>query len=338
MLVQKNTVVPEGIEAIHDYDFGHNYVTESIYLSSTVSSVDLSTCYRLKDIQVDEDNPYFKSIDGVLYSKDGQELIKYPQGKEDEVYEMPEGVKKIADQAISNVPALKVFKSSDSLETIGNKAFFASNNLAEVSISPNVKTIMPDALAETSIAEDSKNWYKNALYVDNCLIISKKPEYSDYGNFEIKDGTRLIADKALCYDDRDPSSYLISGDELKIPESVKNIGKDALYNQHLLGKIVIRGEIDDVGYGAFQNAAPLYVSSEETRQRIEASNPGPYTPVTEYSPMLGELYLGDDVFNASDFDHDEYEYLQKRGFYPDHESGDSGDGWGHGYDDGEEIL
>lgn len=46
---------------------------------------------KLNSIKVDEQNQWFKDVDGVLFSKDGKRLICYPHAKKGNVYEIPEG-------------------------------------------------------------------------------------------------------------------------------------------------------------------------------------------------------------------------------------------------------
>jgi len=48
-------------------------------------------CPKLEQFEVSEENPYLKSADGVLYSKDGSKLYRYPNAR-GPVYEIPEGV------------------------------------------------------------------------------------------------------------------------------------------------------------------------------------------------------------------------------------------------------
>jgi len=50
-------------------------------------------------IEVEENNPCFASVDGVLFSKDMTSLIYYPPNVLREVYRMPAGVKKLAPGA-----------------------------------------------------------------------------------------------------------------------------------------------------------------------------------------------------------------------------------------------
>ena len=47
---------------------------------------------QLEEICVTEDNEYMKSIDGVLFSRDGKELLLYPSARTNEKYVLPETV------------------------------------------------------------------------------------------------------------------------------------------------------------------------------------------------------------------------------------------------------
>ena len=62
-------------------------------------------CYNLTSIDVDAENASFKSIDGVIYSKDGTKLIWCPTGKSGSVT-IPSGVTNIAFHALSHCSKL----------------------------------------------------------------------------------------------------------------------------------------------------------------------------------------------------------------------------------------
>lgn len=67
----------------------------------------LSGCYSLQRIDVDENNEFIKSIDGVLYNKTNTELLFYPCGKQDLEYTIPESVKRIGRLGFNNCKYLK---------------------------------------------------------------------------------------------------------------------------------------------------------------------------------------------------------------------------------------
>ena len=57
-------------------------------------------CTSLEKIEVSEDNLGLKSVDGVLFEKDGKTLMQYPAGKKDTKYAIPKGTTDIFQFAI----------------------------------------------------------------------------------------------------------------------------------------------------------------------------------------------------------------------------------------------
>lgn len=84
-----------------------------------------------KEYIVAEDNPYFCSIDGVVYSKDKTELIHYPRSKEDKEFTVPSFVKKISGasihKAFDDVKYLERLIISEGVTYIDSRAFVGSN-------------------------------------------------------------------------------------------------------------------------------------------------------------------------------------------------------------------
>ena len=52
-------------------------------------------CKNLKSIEINKNNNKYKSIDGVLFTKDGKTLITYPASKEESSYIIPIDVEEI---------------------------------------------------------------------------------------------------------------------------------------------------------------------------------------------------------------------------------------------------
>lgn len=77
---------------------------------------------ELLSINVDSANPNFKSVDGVLYSKDGTNLILYPTNKSGESFLVPVGVTKISSYAfgcLNNLKTLVLPNSVSDVESLG---------------------------------------------------------------------------------------------------------------------------------------------------------------------------------------------------------------------------
>lgn len=99
-------------------------------------------CDALLRFEVNETNPYFKVVDGILYSKDGTKLIRYPTARPDTHFDIPEGVEVIASQAFMQsyrgTGALQTVSFPSTLKEIESLAFRQSN-LTEVTLPVGVK-------------------------------------------------------------------------------------------------------------------------------------------------------------------------------------------------------
>ena len=83
-------------------------------------------CKGLTSINVDKGNPYLKSIDGVLFSKDGTELIKCPEGKKANNYTIPDSVTKIRKYAFigcKGLTSINVDEKNPNYKSIGGVIF-----------------------------------------------------------------------------------------------------------------------------------------------------------------------------------------------------------------------
>lgn len=105
-------------EGIIDLNF-HN--TKSVHLPKTVEFI-WDFALRHGDIQsitVDEQNPTFASVDGVLFTKSLYTIISYPTKKLSKEYVLPEQTKCIANGAFSGLENLEKITISKNLERIG---------------------------------------------------------------------------------------------------------------------------------------------------------------------------------------------------------------------------
>ncbi len=76
----------------------------------------------LKSIEISEENAEYKSIDGVVYSKDGKTLIKYPNGKTNSRFTIPADVEKICSYAFSKVMHLTSLTFNTNIKEIEQSA------------------------------------------------------------------------------------------------------------------------------------------------------------------------------------------------------------------------
>ena len=103
---------------------------------------------RVSIIFVVDENPNYQSIDGVLYSKDGESLIRYPQGKVDSSFTVPDGVTDIYESAFEDCPHLKEVIIPDSVRFIGGNAFKGCG-LEEVKFPKAYNWVLTSYIGET---------------------------------------------------------------------------------------------------------------------------------------------------------------------------------------------
>ena len=98
----RHIVLPPGLVSIGTYGLSFNTRLLDIHIPTntvTLENYALNINPSLTSITVASDNPSFKSINGVLFSKDGTTLIQYPTGNSAIAYSIPNTVTTILTQA-----------------------------------------------------------------------------------------------------------------------------------------------------------------------------------------------------------------------------------------------
>lgn len=142
------TVTSIGTECFFGCD-GLTSITLPVNLSF-IGDGALASGPNLVDIFVEEGNPYYCSIDGVLFSKDKIEIVAYPSGRTGE-YSIPETVKYINDWAFCICGGLTSVNIPETVTYIGNSAFIDCFDLTSVDIPDDVTYIGSRAFAGTGL-------------------------------------------------------------------------------------------------------------------------------------------------------------------------------------------
>ena len=117
---------------------------ETIHLPKSFAHLDHSVfplSDMLQSITIDSDNPFFKSVDGVLYTKNHQKLMAYPCGRLDETYTVLEGVKELHYGAFETNMYLREITLPSSLVAIGPYSISMCQQLRYIDIPDNVTEI-----------------------------------------------------------------------------------------------------------------------------------------------------------------------------------------------------
>lgn len=90
--------LPEGLLSIGSNAFFRCYSLTNCRIPGSVYRIDPDAFFRcegLEQIDVEEDNQFFSSRDGVLFDRGGGALLIYPEGKRDASYTVPDSTWKI---------------------------------------------------------------------------------------------------------------------------------------------------------------------------------------------------------------------------------------------------
>ena len=215
----KSIIIPKSVESINDDAFGSSF--ESITVISNKVSLNYYTfnCFNLKEIVINEDNPNYCSVDGVLYNKEKTKLIKCPRKK-------------------------KSINILNTTQVIGKYAFLGCSELSNIIIPNNVTNIEEAAfsncegLTAINIPSSIKTIGFGAFDGCNKLL-----------TIDIPNSVESIGGRAF----RDCESL----NKITIPNSVKTIGNNAFENCSGLLAINIPNSVDSIGEYAFRNCESL---------------------------------------------------------------------------------
>ena len=178
---------------------------------------------NLKKIYIKNDNKWFKTIDGIVYSADGKTLVFCPSGKTGFV-DIPDGTEKICDRAFANSKISGV-SMPDSMREIGGYAFINCPNLEHIDFGCGI-----DRLGTSNRNQIMSNCNKMKR-----LEIPSQVKYISFSAFANQNIEKLILNEGLLYID----AYAFSGNninEVILPSSLKSLGTESFLGVH---KVII---------------------------------------------------------------------------------------------------
>jgi hypothetical protein len=161
---------PEGVVSLGSLALWDCSASETVYIPKTVESLGRSVfvgCDALQAIMVSEENPYFKSVDGSLFSRDGSRLIMYAVGQTSASYRVPDGTVVITSAAFENAKHLTEVVLPDSVEELENDAFSQCENLSSIHFGNGLKKIGTYA-------------FSNCAKLESVVIVSSVKELDAY--------------------------------------------------------------------------------------------------------------------------------------------------------------
>ena len=144
----KSITLPDSLESIGDEAFNNCSALSSVTLGKNISSIGLNAfarCSKLENISVSGENEYFSSRDGILYNKEGTEIVIYPSGRKGSKFVIPDGVTSIGKGCFSTNKYLERIIVPSSVSRIGESAF-SECSINSISLHDNLESIEKDTI------------------------------------------------------------------------------------------------------------------------------------------------------------------------------------------------
>ena len=230
--------------------------------------------YRLTSINVDEENPNYRSIDGMLFSKDTTTLMECPMAKSGAIT-LSQNTKHIAHFAFAYCQNITGVTLPEGLVSIGYWAFVYNQHLNNVEIPSSVTNIGASpfvncpALTNLSIDDGNTHYYMDGMMIysagGDTLISAHKSADSVFlpstlhvvngfgGNSDVRyvhvpDGVNTIGREAF------NGSSLVSID---MPSHLNLIDEWAFYYCQSLTRVGMPTTLDTMGEGCFHSCNQL---------------------------------------------------------------------------------
>ncbi|MBR2341009.1 MAG: leucine-rich repeat protein [Clostridia bacterium] len=266
-----------------NYVFNDCTALEVVELPSTVVKLNLGVfdgCVNISRVEVDEENEYYKDIDGVVLSKDGKELLFFPKGRMTQEwkdnpsmvkeYVLPVGVESISDGAFKGTMYVEKMVIPNTVTYLGKGAFANCLELATLEFEAGNDTV---ALTIDEGAFEGCAKVQSVVLPKRTQVIEAKAFYNvSIRSIEFPSGITTIGDYAFS------KSALTS---VKIPAGLATLGRNVFescvalttvefeagfnakeipvgtFQASALKTIQIPASIEKIGYTAFNNCLDL---------------------------------------------------------------------------------
>ena len=284
----KTVTLADGVEEIREFAFGSCASLRTISLPASVRDVAwaFEDCGALESIAVAPANATYKSVDGLLLSKDGRTLWEGVNGD----VRVPAGVETVAEAAFSGRTGLKTVFLPASVEEIDECAFMYCSGLRSFAVDPanaayravdglllskdggtlvegvNGDVRVPGCVERIAVDAFYGRTGLKTVFLPASVLEVGDPEV-DAGAFGGCSGLRSFAVDAGNPSYRAVDGLLLSKDgrtlvegvngDVRIPDGVARIAGEAFDGRSGLTAVTLPASVSYVGAGAFYGCTGL---------------------------------------------------------------------------------
>lgn len=136
--------IPESVTEIGQNAFLQCSILERVRIPASVTKIEEGAFVgpnHVKSIEVDDNNPSYTTVNGVLYTKDLSIIVCYPVANVWESYDIKDGTTAISECAFFSAKNLYRIIIPNTVTTIGHNAFRSCNKLQSIDVPTSVTFI-----------------------------------------------------------------------------------------------------------------------------------------------------------------------------------------------------
>ena len=243
---------------------------------------------KLEEITIDPENRFYTVKDGVLFTADMSELVRYPSQDTRTEYTIPDSVTKISQYAFESVRNVKNMMIPSGVEEIGAAAFEAATALYPVQDLRNVQRLGAMAFADVKnlrmilLGENLQIYMGKAYQNTNQIIIRSGIEslYLPGGtktSYEVLNGCTgvksVIFGKGMTLH-RGDGAYCKELENIVLPEDLTEIPENFAKGCTSLKSIYIPETVTKIGENAFQDDTVVLYGKKDSVAESYAKEAG----------------------------------------------------------------
>lgn len=276
--LERVSILSNQAYTLGDYVFAEcvSLVELSLKMVALVGNAPAYNCNSLATLNVDNNNPYYKTIGNVLYTKnvvfnekqytEDEMLILYPAGKEGSSYAITSRTKEIGPYAFSgntNLTSLNINSHDNFITKIYDSSFNSTSSKLEFFITSSATSFY----IQDSVWRNLSNRIKRMDAAENNYTIELLPGDSNSckitkyiglaeegGIFTIRDTIKGLKVKEIGEHAFSQNSII---KEITIPQGVFKIDNYAFSNCSSLETIIISDSVQNIGEYAFSGCRSL---------------------------------------------------------------------------------
>ena len=277
----KEILIPEGVRVIWNGAFHTCYNAHRVVIPNSVSKIypgSFDGLFQLESFNVAPDNMYYKSSDGILYNKSGEDLITCPPLKT--YASILKETRRIRDGAFERCN-IKGISLNNSITSIGKGAFASCLKLESITLPNSVTYLGEEAfsnccnLVRVSLPSEIKQIYAGLF--SKCCSLTKIdiPSTVLYIGNNSFNGCSSLAEVILPSGLKSMGMSAFQGCRnlscIMVPEGITAIPEQAFDGCWNLGEVWIPDSLTSIGNNAFRDCYDIKIIRYSDQDFSESS-------------------------------------------------------------------